>query len=83
MEVAVTAREIQRGVTLAAIRSWPAAVNVEQAATAVGISRASAYQAIAEGTFPAKTVKVGRRIKVLTASLLEVLEGGGDRAASA
>ena len=79
----MTAREIQRGVTLAAVRRWPAAVNVEQAATAVGVSRASAYQAIAEGTFPAKTVKVGRRIKVLTASLLKVLEGGGDRAASA
>jgi hypothetical protein len=73
-----------RGVTLAEIKkSWPPAVNVEDGALAFGMSRASAYQAIADGTFPVATVRVNRRIKVLTADLVRVLEGGADRAASA
>ena len=54
-----------------------ATVSVELAARALGISRASAYEAITGGTFPAQVIRVGRpgRLKVLTASLLAVLEG--------
>ena len=70
----MAARE-NRGPTLAQIRRWPPAVNVEDAATAVGCSRSSAYTAIASGTFPVKTITVGRRIRVLTADLIKVLEG--------
>jgi predicted DNA-binding transcriptional regulator AlpA len=66
------------------VRSWPAAVDVADAARALGISRASAYQSISEGNFPVAVIKVNRRLRVITASLIEVLEGGGsDRAASA
>jgi hypothetical protein len=84
MEVAVTAREIQRGVTLAAVRKWPATVNVGQAALALGVSRASLYAALARGERPVRVLMVGRRMKVVTASLLEALEGGtGHQAASA
>lgn len=73
-----------RGVPLAEVRRWPAAVRVEDGARALGISRASAYQAIADGTFPAKTIRVNRTLRVLTASLIEVLDpSGDDRAASA
>jgi hypothetical protein len=68
-----------RGVTLAEIRRWPAAVDVTQAAEAYGISRASAYQAISAGEFPAATIRVNRRLKVLTASIIASLEGTGDR----
>jgi hypothetical protein len=74
------ARRKKRGVTLAEIRRWPAAVDVTQAAEAYDISRASAYQAIAEGCFPAQVIRVNRRMRVLTASIIASLEGGGDRA---
>jgi hypothetical protein len=74
----------KRGVTLAEIkRSWPPAVNVEDSALAFGMSRASAYQAIADGTFPVATIRVNRRIRVLTADLVRVLEGSGQAARSA
>jgi predicted DNA-binding transcriptional regulator AlpA len=70
----VAARK-NRGVPLSEVRQWPAAVRVEDGARALNISRASAYQAIADGAFPAKTIRVNRTLRVLTASLLEVLEG--------
>ncbi|MEU5872485.1 DNA-binding protein [Glycomyces sp. NPDC047369] len=62
------------GPTLTEIRSWPAAVNVEDYARAFGISRAYAYESIRQGGCPVRTVKVGGRIKVLTHSIIEVLE---------
>lgn len=62
-------------VTLDEVRGWEPAVDVNRAALAFGVSRASAYQAISDGTFPAKTIKVGHRLRVLTASIVEVLEG--------
>jgi hypothetical protein len=77
----MAAREVQRGVTLAAVRKWPATVNVGQAALALGVSRASLYEALARGERPVEVITVGRRMKVLTASLLKVLEGGGSRQA--
>jgi hypothetical protein len=66
-----------RRTTLAAVRRWPPTVSVEQAEAAMGISRASAYAAIADESFPVRTIRVGRpgRIKVLTASLVAILEG--------
>ena len=67
--------------TLAQIRKWPAAVNVTEAAAALGVSRASLYNAIAEDRCPVRTILVGHRRKILTHSLLEVL--GDGQAASA
>jgi hypothetical protein len=61
--------------TLNQIRRWPPTVNVEVAAQALGVSRASLYSAIAAGTCPVEVIVVGRRYKVLTTSLLHVLEG--------
>lgn len=62
------------GPTLAEIRSWPAAVNVEDYARAFGISRAYAYDSIRQDDCPVRTVKVGGRIKVLTHSILNALD---------
>jgi predicted DNA-binding transcriptional regulator AlpA len=73
----------ETGLTLKQVRELPAAIDVSTAAKALGVSRASAYQSITEGTFPVAVIKVNRRLRVLTASLVEVLEGGADRAASA
>ena len=61
--------------TLAQIRRWPPTVPVEDAARALGTSRSTAYEAISSGTFPVQTIRVSRRIRVLTADLLRVLEG--------
>jgi hypothetical protein len=69
----------QRRPSLAQIRKWPPTVNVETAAEALGASRSGLYLAITEGTCPVQTIMVGHRIKVLTHSLIEVLEGRGRR----
>lgn len=61
--------------TLAQVKRWPATVNVGDAAKALGVSKSALYLAIQEGNCPAETILVGRRIKVLTASLIAVLEG--------
>jgi len=63
--------------TLAEIKtSWPPAVDVSTGAVALKVSRSAAYEAIRSGTFPVKTITVGRRIRVLTADLIRVLENG-------
>jgi hypothetical protein len=64
------------GLTLAQVRRWPPTVDVTEAARALGISRSSAYTAIASGDFPVATIRVSRRLRVLTASLIRVLEDG-------
>jgi predicted DNA-binding transcriptional regulator AlpA len=75
--------EAKRSLTLAQVRKWTPTVPVEDGAYALGISRSSAYQAIAAGEFPVATIRVGRRLRVLTADLVRVLEGSGDRAGAA
>lgn len=49
----------------------PATITVEQAGELLGISRRSAYRAAAAGELP--TFKVGRRLLVPTARLLDLL----------
>jgi len=60
--------------TLDDIRQWPATVNVDQAAQALGVSRAHAYETIRTGQFPARIVQVGSRIRVVTSTILALLE---------
>jgi predicted DNA-binding transcriptional regulator AlpA len=62
--------------TLAEVRKLPATIDVETAAAALGVSRSTAYEAIRLGTLPSKVVTVMRRKTVITASVLELLEGG-------
>lgn len=71
------------GLTLAQVRKLPATVPVPVAAQALGIGRATLYEAIRCGESPVKTISVRGRIVVLTADLIRVLEGGGDRAPAA
>lgn len=59
--------------TLDEIRGWPAAVSIERAAQAFGISRSHAYELARTGHFPAKVLKVGASVKVVTASIVEAL----------
>jgi excisionase family DNA binding protein len=63
--------------TLREVRAWPAVVDVTQAAAALGISRSTGYELIRTNQFPARSIKVGGRVRVLTSSLLQVLEDDG------
>jgi hypothetical protein len=54
----------------------PATIDVATAASALGIGRATLYEAIRLGSSPVKTISVRRRIVVLTADLIRVLGGG-------
>lgn len=63
-----------KGPTLDEIRNWPATVSVTQAAAALGISQAHAYNLIKSKEFPARVLSVGRRARVTTSSILAILE---------
>jgi hypothetical protein len=69
---------VKRRPTIDQVRRWPASVNVEDAALALGVSRSGLYAAVRDGTCPVQVIRVGRRKKVLTHSLIAVLEGRGD-----
>lgn len=62
-----------RELTLSELRLLPATVNVSTAADAFGISRSHAYELVARGEFPAKIIRVGRRYRVITASIIRTL----------
>lgn len=73
----------QPRVTLAALRKAGPTVDVTTAARALGIGRGTAYDAIARGDFPARTIAVGRRLRVVTAELIGLLEDKRARGAPA
>ena len=64
---------------LAALRAdGPPTINVSVAATALGVARSTLYEAIKRGDAPVRWIQVGTRIKVITASVLDLV--GGDPA---
>jgi len=71
-----------RRLTLAQVRKLPATIDVAVAASALGIGRSTLYEAIRLGESPVKTIEVRRRVLVLTADLVRVLEGGSDAPAA-
>ena len=50
-------------------------MTVEESATALGISRATAYEAVSRGEIPA--IRIGRRILIPKVALEKLLDGGG------
>lgn len=64
------------GPTLVEVKSWPASVGIPPACDAIGISRSWGYQLAAQDAFPCRTVKIRGRTRVLTASLISLLETG-------
>lgn len=62
------------GPTLDEVRAWPATVSVTEAAAALGISRAHAYELVRLGELPVKVIIVGRTKRVTTASILAALD---------
>ena len=61
--------------TLDEIRAWPATVDLTTAAPALGISRSYAYELARRGELPCRVMHVGSRLRVVTSSLLPLLEG--------
>lgn len=64
------------GPTLDEVRAWPAAVDVRRACSAIGISTSWGYALLKSGEFPARCLQIRGRTKVLTASLVSLLETG-------
>jgi hypothetical protein len=65
----------RQGPTLDEIRAWPATVSVPQAAAALGISKSYLHQLIKNGDAPVKVLPLQGRNRVVTASLVRLLEG--------
>ena len=59
--------------TLDEIRRWPAAVALPLACSAYGISRSHGYELAARGEFPARVIRVGARVVVVTADIIRSL----------
>ncbi|MFF3656219.1 helix-turn-helix domain-containing protein [Streptomyces olivochromogenes] len=56
--------------------TWGGTGSVEDASRAFGFSRARGYDLVRRGEFPCRVLRIGRSTRVLTASLLRVLESG-------
>jgi hypothetical protein len=60
--------------TLDEVRGWPATVSVPKAATALGVSKEHLRKLIIRGESPVRLVPLGTRQRVVTASLVRLLE---------
>lgn len=66
--------DVQPAPTIDEVRKWPAVVSVRQSARALGIPLEEAGDMVKRGDYPAETMRVGRRVVVLTLSVVDVLE---------
>ncbi|MCI3240235.1 helix-turn-helix domain-containing protein [Streptomyces spinosisporus] len=60
--------------TLDEVRAWPATVSVPKAATALGISKSYLHDLIKRNESPVKVLPLDGRHRVITASLVRLLE---------
>lgn len=56
--------------------TWGGTSSVADASKAFGFSRAKGYDLVRQGQFPCRVLRIGRGTRVVTASLLRVLESG-------
>ncbi|MFJ6438422.1 hypothetical protein [Streptomyces sp. NPDC091416] len=56
--------------------TWGGTSSVADASKAFGFSRAKGYDLVRQGKFPCRVLHIGRGARVITASLLRVLETG-------
>ncbi len=61
--------------TLDEVRTWPATVGVPEAARAIGVSKSHLYELVKRGEAPVSVLSFGTRHRVVTASLVRLLEG--------
>jgi hypothetical protein len=64
----------RNGPTLAEVKAWPATVDVPAAAEALGVSRSHLYALVKRGEAPMRTLPFGKSHRVVTASLVRLLE---------
>lgn len=68
----------QARATLRDMQEWPPTVGIPDAARALGISRSYGFELAKLGQFPARTITVGSRRRVITASLVELLDAAAE-----
>ena len=56
--------------------TWGGTGSVADASKAFGFSRAKGYDLVRQNRFPCRVLQIGRGTRVVTASLLRVLESG-------
>lgn len=56
------------------LRSSGPTTSIRLASEAIGIGGTTGYELARKGTFPAKVIKVGARYRVVTRSLLDLLD---------
>ncbi|MGW2115353.1 helix-turn-helix domain-containing protein [Streptomyces zhihengii] len=56
--------------------TWSGTASVEDAARALGLSRSKSYDLVRRGEFPCRVLRIGRASRIVTASLLRVLDSG-------
>ncbi|WP_438290861.1 helix-turn-helix domain-containing protein [Streptomyces sp. HUAS TT7] len=56
--------------------TWGGTGSVEDASRAFGVSRAKGYDLVRRGEFPCRALRIGRSTRIVTASLLRVLDNG-------
>lgn len=61
--------------TLDEVRAWPATCSAAQAATVLGVSKSHLNELIRRGEAPVKVLRLGGCNRVVTASLVRLLEG--------
>ena len=59
--------------TLDQVRQWPAMVDIPSASAALGISRSHGYELATRDEFPARLIRAGGRVLVITADLIKLL----------
>ena len=70
----MTAPKLDRPVpTVDEIRTWGATVDVPTACAVFGISNSHGYELVKRDKFPARVIRLGRRTRVITASILDTL----------
>jgi predicted DNA-binding transcriptional regulator AlpA len=56
-------------------RSWPPTIDVVTAGNAFGLGRAASYDLVRRGEFPCQVLRLGHRLRVVTADVIRVLSG--------
>lgn len=69
------ATDVPTAPTLDEIRSWPATIDIPRASRALGISQSHGYGLAQREAFPVRVIRVGGSYRVVTAALVQLLEG--------
>lgn len=66
--------------TLTSMTGLPPTVDIPTAGLILGIGRTTAYALAARNEFPVQVLRIGSKLRVSTARLLELLEGASPEA---